>query len=158
VGLTAAAGPAEHRRGVARYIVGKVSELPPGSVRIVPVNNPQGVGVFNIEGSYYALKNVCPHQGGPLCAGPITGTTRARLSADGRPELEWIRDGEIVRCPWHRWEFDIRTGKTVFESRMRVARYDVTVASPGTAAVDPPPERVETFPVSEEDGLVILEA
>src|ERR1051325_594833 len=155
MGLTSTPGAAEHRRGVARYVVGKVSELPPGSVRIVPGNNPQGVGVFNVDGSYYALKNVCPHQGGPLCAGPITGTTRARMTADGRPELEWIRDGEIVRCPWHRWEFDIRTGKTVFDSRMRGARYAVMVAAPDGIS-NAPVERVQTFPVREEDGLVIL--
>jgi nitrite reductase (NADH) small subunit len=148
--LTSSAPAIHDRQKAPRHVVGRVSEMPPGSVRIVQVNNPQGVGVFNVGGTYYALKNVCPHQGGPLCSGPITGTTRARLSEDGAPDFEWIRDGEIVRCPWHRWEFDIATGKTVFESRLRVAKYRVTV--------DPePPRQVETFRVTAEDGLVILE-
>jgi nitrite reductase/ring-hydroxylating ferredoxin subunit len=146
-----------------RYVVGRASEIPPGSVRIVMVQNPQGIGVFNVSGRFFALKNVCPHQGGPLCLGPITGTTRAVHHKGGPPESEWIRDGEIVRCPWHRWEFDIATGKTVFESRMRVAKYRVTVDQPERlsdeerAALAIPPD-VETFRVTEEDGLVILEA
>lgn len=131
-------------------------------MRIVPVQNPQGVGVFNVHGSFYALKNVCPHQGGPLCLGPLTGTTRAKYPPGKAPQLEWIRDQEIVRCPWHRWEFDIATGKTIFESRMRVANYRVTVESqdPLTAeervARGIPPD-AETVTVLEEDGFVILE-
>ncbi|TMC12776.1 MAG: Rieske (2Fe-2S) protein [Chloroflexi bacterium] len=128
---------------MTRYVVGRVSELPPGSVRIVPANNPQGIGVFNVRGTYYALKNVCPHQGGPLCSGPITGTTVAVQEPGAAPSFAWVRDGEIVRCPWHRWEFDITTGRTVFTSRMRVATYRV---------------EVETFRVTTEDGLVVLEA
>ena len=145
-----------------RYVVGKVSEMPPGTVRIVPVQNPQGVGVFNVGGTFYALKNVCPHQGGPLCLGPLTGTTRARYKPGAPPELEWIRDGEIVRCPWHRWEFEIATGKTVFESRMRVANYRVTVQDidqmrPEERAALGIPHDAETVKVLEEDGLVILE-
>lgn len=155
--MTAALHPTQHGKRVPRYVVGKTSEIPPGTVRIVPVNNPQGVGVFNVKGAFYALKNVCPHQGGPLCAGPITGTTVARFNAEGPPQLEWVRDGEIVRCPWHRWEFDITTGKTVFDSRMHVARYPVTVDSM-MKAEDGESREVETYRVTEEDGLVILEA
>lgn len=138
-------------RARERHVVGRVSELPPGSVTIVKVQNPHGVGVFNVNGTFYALKNVCPHQGGPLCSGPVTGTTRAVHRGGEAPAFEWIREGEIVRCPWHRWEFDIATGQTVFASTLRVARYPVTV--------EPADElpRVETYPVKEEDGLVILE-
>jgi nitrite reductase (NADH) small subunit len=147
---------------VTRHIVGSVSEIPPGTVRIVKVQNPQGVGVFNVNGSFYALKNVCPHQGGPLCQGPITGTTRATFTQGRAPELEWIRDGEIVRCPWHRWEFDIATGKTIFESRMRVANYNVRVENIEQLSVEErtrlgiPPD-AERVTVYQEDGLVILE-
>jgi nitrite reductase (NADH) small subunit len=146
---------------MSRYIVGKVSEIPPGSVRIVKVQNPQGIGVFNVQGSFYALKNVCPHQGGPLCTGPITGTTRATHAKGEAPQFEWIREGEIIRCPWHRWEFDIATGATVFSSRMRVAKYKVSVAAADSEQTDideaAMPDKVETYRVTEEDGLVILE-
>jgi nitrite reductase (NADH) small subunit len=136
-----------------RHIVGIVSELPPGSVRIVEVGNPQGIGVFNVNGTYYALKNVCPHQGGPLCRGPVTGTTRPVEIEGEAPGLQWDREGEIVRCPWHRWEFEIATGRTVFDSRFRVSTYDVRTAA---FAGDVPPS-VETYPVLVVDEYVILE-
>jgi nitrite reductase (NADH) small subunit len=136
-----------------RHVVGKVVDLPPGSVRIVPVGNPQGIGVFNVGGTYYALKNVCPHQGGPLCRGPITGTTRSVEIEGEAPGLQWDREGEIVRCPWHRWEFEIATGRTVFDSRFRVSTYDVHSAG----LVDDDVPTVETYPVRVEEQYVILE-
>jgi 3-phenylpropionate/trans-cinnamate dioxygenase ferredoxin subunit len=66
----------------------------------------------------------------------------------------WARDGEILRCPWHGWEFDIKTGRSIFNPhRMRVKAYDVTVEHPEDIEED---ESVETFQVSVEDGLIVL--
>jgi 3-phenylpropionate/trans-cinnamate dioxygenase ferredoxin subunit len=63
----------------------------------------------------------------------------------------WAREGEILRCPWHGWEFDILTGRSIFNPhRTRVKAYDVTVEQ----KIDD--ESVETFPVSVEDGWVVL--
>jgi len=68
-------------------------------------------------------------------------------------EYIWGREGEILRCPWHGWEFDLITGRSIFNPhKMRVKTYEVTV-EPGA---DELPEEVETFPVTVEDGLVIL--
>ena len=68
-------------------------------------------------------------------------------------EYIWACDGEIVRCPWHGWEFDITTGRSIFNPhKMRVKTYEVTVER----GVDDLPDEVETFPVTVEDGLVIL--
>jgi nitrite reductase (NADH) small subunit len=113
----------------------------------VNVGGRGGVGVFNVGGRYCALRNTCPHQGGPLCRGTVHGTTVVRIEPGGPPRLEWVREGEILRCPWHRWEFDLFTGASVFPSRLRVKTYDVRIEPP----------RAETFPVRVEDGLVILE-
>ena len=54
-----------------RYVVGKVKDLPPGQRKIVPVGGESEIGVFNVKGCFYALKNLCPHKGGPLCQGRI---------------------------------------------------------------------------------------
>ena len=116
---------------MARHVVGRVPELPPGSRRIV-VAGRREIGVFNVHGTYYALRNVCPHAGAPLCLGRVTGTTEAT----GPYQVTWVRAGEILRCPWHGWEFDIATGRTITE----------------------PVERVQTYPVHVEDGFVILDA
>jgi 3-phenylpropionate/trans-cinnamate dioxygenase ferredoxin subunit len=128
-----------------RYIVGKVSELPPGERKIVEVQG-RSIGVFNVHGTYYALRNSCPHQGAPLCRGAITGMT-----VPSKPgEYVWAREGEILRCPWHGWEFDVTSGRSVCNPhRTRVKTYEVTVEED---------ESVETYPVTLEDGLVVLHA
>jgi nitrite reductase/ring-hydroxylating ferredoxin subunit len=124
-----------------KHIVCLVSELPVGGRTIVEVSG-LSIGVFNVAGRYHALKNSCPHQGAPLCRGSVRGTTLP--SAPG--EYLWGRDGEILRCPWHGWEFDLTTGRSVFNPHAcRVKSYEVTVEP-----------RVETYPVAVEEGLVVL--
>jgi nitrite reductase/ring-hydroxylating ferredoxin subunit len=69
-------------------------------------------------------------------------------------EYAWAREGEILRCPWHGWEFDITTGRSVFNPHTtRVRSYEVTVEPAAGFDED---ERVETYPVSVEDGFVVL--
>lgn len=147
-----------------KYTVCKVSELPIGERRIVDVKG-RSIGVFNVHGEYYAIRNLCPHEGAPLCRGIVTGTTLP--SQPG--EYIWAKDGEIVRCPWHGWEFDITTGQSVFNPhKMRVKKYAVTIEpvahtpEEAHAEEDAPAqeedERVETFPVTVEDGWVVVHA
>ena len=103
-------------------VVCGVEELPPGGRKLVEVG-PFGVGVFNVKGNYYALTNYCPHRGGPLCKGEISGTTE--LTSDNR--VVWDHQGEVLRCPWHNWEFAIQTGRTLSEPVKRVKMYPVSV-------------------------------
>jgi 3-phenylpropionate/trans-cinnamate dioxygenase ferredoxin subunit len=133
---------------MAKHTVGRASEIPPGARKIVEVDG-RSIGVFNVHGVYYALRNTCPHQAAPLCRGIITGTT-----LPSRPgEYIWARDGEIIRCPWHGWEFDITSGQSVFNPhRLRVKTYKVTVEAPP----EEPDPSVETYPVTVEDGIVML--
>ena len=138
------------RAGTQPFPICRVGELPPGERKIVEVGR-RSIGVFNVHGEYHALRSLCPHQGAPLCRGTITGTTRS-----SRPgEIIWERDGQILRCPWHGWEFDITNGRSVFNPhRLRVRTYDVTVEQ-GAEEEDP---SVERFDVSVEDGWVVLHA
>jgi 3-phenylpropionate/trans-cinnamate dioxygenase ferredoxin subunit len=130
---------------VGRHVVARASELPEGSRRIVEAEG-RSIGVFNVHGAYYALRNSCPHQAAPLCLGAVKG-----MAMPGKPgEYVWAREGEILRCPWHGWEFDITTGRSIFNPHgTRVRTYEVTVEP----EEDP---SVETYPVSVEDGLVVL--
>lgn len=134
---------------MATHVVARVSELPPGERKVVEVEG-RSIGVFNVNGDFHALRNVCPHQGAPLCLGAVKGTAAAT-----RPgEYRWEREGEILACPWHGWEFDIKTGRSIFNPhKMRVRSYEVSV---GQAANGDDDERVETFAMSVEDGLVLL--
>jgi nitrite reductase (NADH) small subunit len=140
---------AKSRARPRRFVVGSVESIPPGTVKHVrPDPDEAEIGVFNIAGEFYALRSYCPHMGAPLCRGRITGTTEpSNGSAYGRRTV-WVRDGEIITCPWHRWEFDIKTGRTVFPSRNRAKRYDVSVELDA--------RRVETYPVVVQAGEVIL--
>ena len=162
---------------MARYVVASVDELPPGTRKIVDVAGRQ-VGVFNIDGEFFALLNRCPHQGGPLCEGRLAG--QLEVAAPGEA-FSYTRAGEILRCPWHSWEYDIRTGQSWFNpARVRVRAYEVDVA-PGDAVEDASPAAevtaiegsgvrtpgfsdlrkgpyvAETVPVSIENRYVVVE-
>jgi nitrite reductase/ring-hydroxylating ferredoxin subunit len=163
-----------------RYVVGSVDDIPPGAHKIMEVEGRE-IGVFNVNGEYFAVLNRCPHQGGPLCSGRQTGFLVAPTPGD----YQLTRPGEVIRCPWHGWEFDLRTGQSWCEpARVRVRRYDVSVqpgealvlqagpaaeaaAAPGVAHEDadgaaPPglvkgPYKAETFPVSVEQRYVVVD-
>lgn len=138
---------------VERFVVCRVEELEPGERKIVEVN-ARSIGVFNLHGSFHALRNVCPHQLAPLCLGRLTGTTLPSQVG----EYVWGREGEIIRCPWHGWEFDVTTGRSIFNPhRVRIKSYPVVVepAEPTASTCSAPSEeeaRVETFPVAVEAG------
>ena len=134
---------------MGRHVVGRMGELSPGDRKVVEVEG-RSIGVFNVDGHFHALKNSCPHQAAPLCLGSVQGMTMP-----GKPgEYVWGREGEVLRCPWHGWEFDITTGRSVFNPhKTRVRSYEVTVEP---AAESSDEESVETYPVSVEDGLVVL--
>jgi nitrite reductase/ring-hydroxylating ferredoxin subunit len=84
-----------------------------------------GVGVYNVSGSLHAIVNYCSHEGAPLCEGLIGGTNEA--APDEPDGLRRVKDGQILRCPWHNWEFDVTTGQNLADPKRRVRTYDVDV-------------------------------
>ncbi|RKN83788.1 Rieske (2Fe-2S) protein [Paenibacillus ginsengarvi] len=104
------------------HYVMKTSDIPEGGRAIANVEGRE-IGIYRIDGQYYALHNYCPHLGAPLCVGAVCGTN---LPSDVY-EYEYGRGGEIVRCPWHGWEFDIKTGKSLFSDKVRTRSYKVEV-------------------------------
>lgn len=106
------------------YIVAKVEDVPAGTHLVAEVAGRE-VGVFNIEGIYYALPNVCLHQSGPLCRGAVSGTVIA--NAETGWQREWVNDGQIVVCPWHALEFNITTGQCLAFPQRRLRTYPVRV-------------------------------
>jgi nitrite reductase (NADH) small subunit len=83
-----------------------LDELPPGGSKEVE-HEGRIYALFNVGGTIHAIDGICPHQGGPLADGPVEGTT--------------------VTCPWHGWQFDVRTGKTPLGARIKQAVYEVKV-------------------------------
>lgn len=84
------------------------------------------IGIFRLDGDLYAYSNWCPHQGGPICEGACTGRQEAEYDAENRRvELEWTDEGEILTCPWHDWEFDLKTGKNIPREEIQLLSYPV---------------------------------
>lgn len=133
---------------VSRHVVARVADIPPGERLIVEISG-RSIGVFNVDGRFYAVKNSCPHQGGHLCLGRTVGlATAARPGA-----IAYTREGEILRCPWHGWEFDLATGRSVFDpNRTRVKSYPVEIEP------EPEPEELqaEVYPVEIERERVVV--
>ena len=137
---------------MARHVVAAVADIPPGKRKLVEVNG-RAVVVFNLGGEFFALNNRCPHKGGSLCHGKLSGLVQS--SEPG--EYHYSRRGEIIRCPWHSWEFDIRTGQSWCDpQRLRARKYPVSVEK-GAQLVEGP-YKAETFPVSVEGEYVVVEA
>jgi nitrite reductase (NADH) small subunit len=107
-----------------KYIICQKSDLKPGGKKLVTVENKSVVIVCTNEGQYYAVRNVCPHQGAELGLGNVSGT----LVTSQVGEYIYGRDNEIIRCPWHGFEFEVKTGCSLHDKeRLRVKTYDVEV-------------------------------
>jgi nitrite reductase (NADH) small subunit len=126
-------------------------EIKPGERKIVSVEG-RSIGIFNVKGDYYALKNSCPHQGADLCAGRVQGV----MLPSEPGQYVYGKDGEIVRCPWHGWEFDITTGKSVFDPfKCLVRTYEVEVVD-GKELISEEWPSVETFPVAVDGRWIVV--
>jgi len=114
---------------VRRIVVGKTGEIPAGGRKIiVPFRGRAGIGIFNVKGTFYALRNICPHKRGPLCTGEVSGRSSAQAPPSATAGfVGYEREGEIIRCPWHAWIFDIATGQCLVDPHLRVKTYPIIV-------------------------------
>lgn len=108
---------------MAQFVVASVSDVPAaGNVKVTIKGRP--IIIFEQDSEYYALMDRCPHQGASLSQGARVG-----LSVSDKPgEISLVRQGEIVRCPWHGWEFDIKTGQSHCDpANTRIRKFNVHV-------------------------------
>ena len=91
--------------------VGAVEEFEDRSKRVVTVGNAE-IGVFRLGDDFHAWRNVCPHQGGPVCQGRLYPLVRENLDDQMKSHGRLYDEDKLnIVCPWHGLEFDIRTGK-----------------------------------------------
>ncbi len=86
--------------------VAGTADVKPGSGVVAEVNG-KAIAVFNLDGTFYAIDNTCTHRGGPLGEGDV--------------------EGEVVSCPWHGWQFNIKTGACTTNPSARVTAYETKI-------------------------------
>ncbi len=86
--------------------VTRASDIPPGEARTFIIRKTE-IAVFNIHGQFYAIDNLCPHEGGPLVTGQVKGL--------------------VITCPWHFWQFNLETGVSPANPSICVNSYPVMV-------------------------------
>lgn len=84
----------------------KTNEVPKGMIRELQIDG-KVIALANVDGKFYAIDNVCLHRGGPLAEGEMAGTS--------------------VTCPWHGWQYDVTTGKSLMNSAVGVKTYPIEV-------------------------------
>ncbi len=104
--------------------VGALEEFTAGQPKRVEVGK-RALVVVRRDADVFALRDICPHMGAPLSGGRVGGTTLPCKPGD---EIEYGRQDEILTCPWHGWEFELTTGKTLCNpERARVRRYEARI-------------------------------
>jgi nitrite reductase/ring-hydroxylating ferredoxin subunit len=112
---------------MAEQFVGKATEFKDGDRRIVQVG-PHEVGVFKDKGEYYAYSNNCMHQGGPACEGQIIAKVIEPLREDKTSMGLFFSDEEThFVCPWHGYEFDMKTGECAADRKLKLRKFNVEV-------------------------------
>ena len=136
---------------MSRHVVAAVGEIASGGSKLVTVKG-RDVALFNVDGKYFAFFNRCPHAGASLCGGKVV--RRVEVTEPGTyrlaPELA------MLRCPWHGWQFDIRTGQAWCDPEtIKVRNYPAAV-EPG-AQLAKGPYVAETFPVAVDQEYIVIE-
>ena len=86
------------------------------------------IGIYKFNDEYYAYENICPHQGGPVCEGIVSGKAMCEVSPRGSRVREYASDDQMtVVCPWHGVEYDIETGTCLAFKELQLRSFKVVV-------------------------------
>lgn len=109
---------------MAEILVAEASEMKDGDRRIVRTQRGE-IGVFFKDGAYFAYSNVCVHSGGPACEGVMMNQVVDIIAADKTYQGQTFSDEVHFVCPWHGWEYELKTGECVGDRRLKLRKYDV---------------------------------
>jgi nitrite reductase (NADH) small subunit len=88
------------------HTVARAGDVPPGSACVVQADDRE-LALFNVDGMFYATQSECLHLQGPLGHGELSGC--------------------VVTCPWHGWQYDVRTGENEFDRALVVETFEVVI-------------------------------
>lgn len=107
----------------AKQVVCREEELAPGKMKTLRNGGVPIVVVCSAVGEYHAVRGICPHQGALLGRGHLWS-----LTVSEEPGVYGLAEkAEILRCPWHSFDYDVKTGRCVSDPRLRVRTYPVSV-------------------------------
>jgi nitrite reductase (NADH) small subunit len=108
--------------------LGSVSAFSDPGRKVVEIDGVE-IGVFHVKGQFSAYRNICPHMGGPVCQGKILPRVEEDIAADRKSRgFVFSKTQTNIVCPWHGYEFDIRTGRHQGNPQLRLRSLDVRVA------------------------------
>ncbi len=109
------------------YLACQMNELTENSPLVVELDGVQ-IGLILHEGSIYAYENRCAHQGGPVCLGEVLGKVMLKIGEDQTAIGEYVSQEEChLVCPWHGFEYDLKTGRCVGDHRLHLNKYEVSI-------------------------------
>ena len=112
---------------MAELFVGKENEFEERGRKIIAQGDLE-IGVFRLDGEFFAWQNTCSHQGGPVCQGKILGRVEEVIADDKTSKGLRFSDSDVhIICPWHGYEFNIRTGRHPGDRNVRLKPFDVKV-------------------------------
>ena len=109
---------------MAACFVAKASELADGDRRIVLAGTAE-IGVFYKDGVYFGYSNTCVHSGGPACEGLMINRVVDLIAPDRTYQGQTFSDEIHFVCPWHGYEYDLKTGECVGDRRLRLKKFEV---------------------------------
>lgn len=110
---------------MAEVFVALASEMREGDRRIVE-HEGQEIGVIRARGNLVAYRNVCPHQGGPVCEGMLINKVEEVIDEQRCYRgMRFCEETLHIVCPWHGWEFDLSTGACAGDGKWKLRRFDV---------------------------------
>lgn len=109
---------------MAEWFVAKASEMADGDRRILTAGKRE-IGVFHKDGQFHAYSNTCLHQGGPACEGLLINNVVDIVGADRLYHGQKFGEDVHFVCPWHGYEYDIKSGECIGDRKQKLRKYEV---------------------------------
>jgi nitrite reductase/ring-hydroxylating ferredoxin subunit len=109
---------------MAEWFVAKSTEMKDGDRKIVTAGQRE-IGVFHKDGAYFAYSNICLHQGGPACEGLMINNVVDIVTPDRLYHGQTFGEDVHFVCPWHGWEYDIKTGECIGDRKQKLRKFEV---------------------------------
>jgi nitrite reductase (NADH) small subunit len=106
-----------------KHLVCKLTEIQPGEKMLVNINKKSIIVARNSEEELTAFYSRCPHHGADLNRSFLTYETAS--NEPGKYEI--CKDNEMIRCPWHGFEFDTKSGCSIVDTKLRLKTFKVSI-------------------------------